>query len=115
MDPGVIGVFIPIVAIVMGIGIGMLKIWSKHQLQMATIRSTTRVELDQTAQSQFDELRNEIAQLRDTTTKYDMSVEHALQEVRHRLATLESRNGAAYSPATKAAEQVNVLSSKLGG
>ena len=31
MDPGVIGVFIPIVAIVMGIGIGMLAIWSEHK------------------------------------------------------------------------------------
>ena len=28
MDPGVIGVFIPIIAIVMGIGIGMLSIWT---------------------------------------------------------------------------------------
>jgi hypothetical protein len=31
MDPGVIGVFIPIVAIVMGIGIGMLSILSEHK------------------------------------------------------------------------------------
>lgn len=31
MDPGVIGVFIPIVAIVMGIGIGMMALWSEHK------------------------------------------------------------------------------------
>ena len=31
MNPGVIGVFIPIVAIVMGIGIGMLAIWAEHK------------------------------------------------------------------------------------
>src|SRR5262245_53444466 len=31
MDPGVIGVFIPIVAIVLGIGIGMLSIWTDHK------------------------------------------------------------------------------------
>ena len=31
MDPGVIGVFIPIVAIVMGIGMGMLSVWSEHK------------------------------------------------------------------------------------
>jgi hypothetical protein len=31
MRPDVIGVFIPIVAIVMGIGIGMLSIWSDHK------------------------------------------------------------------------------------
>ncbi len=31
MDPGIIGVFIPIVAIVMGIGIGMLSVWTEHK------------------------------------------------------------------------------------
>ena len=31
MDPGIIAVCIPIVAIVMGIGIGMLAIWSEHK------------------------------------------------------------------------------------
>lgn len=31
MSPDVIGVFIPIVAIVMGIGIGMLAIWTDHK------------------------------------------------------------------------------------
>jgi hypothetical protein len=31
MGPDVIGVFIPIVAIVMGIGIGMLSIWTEHK------------------------------------------------------------------------------------
>lgn len=31
MNPGVIGVFIPIVAIVFGIGIGALAIWTEHK------------------------------------------------------------------------------------
>lgn len=31
MDPAIIGVFIPIVAIVMGIGIGMQSIWTSHK------------------------------------------------------------------------------------
>jgi hypothetical protein len=31
MDPGIIAVSIPIVAIVMGIGIGMLSIWTEHK------------------------------------------------------------------------------------
>jgi hypothetical protein len=31
MGPEIIGVFIPIVAIVMGIGIGMLSIWTEHK------------------------------------------------------------------------------------
>lgn len=31
MRPDIIGVFIPIIAIVMGIGIGMLSIWTEHK------------------------------------------------------------------------------------
>ena len=31
MRPEIIGVFIPIIAIVMGIGIGMLSIWTEHK------------------------------------------------------------------------------------
>ena|SRR5689334_7966236 len=42
MDPGVIGVFIPIVAIVMGIGIGMLAIWSEHKRKSQLIEQNHR-------------------------------------------------------------------------
>jgi hypothetical protein len=37
MNPGVIGVFIPIVAIVFGIGIGALAIWSEHKRKLELI------------------------------------------------------------------------------
>jgi Domain of unknown function (DUF6249) len=42
MDPGVIGVFIPIVAIVMGIGIGMLSIWSEHKRKSQILEQNHR-------------------------------------------------------------------------
>jgi uncharacterized membrane protein YkvI len=42
MDPGVIGVFIPIVAIVMGIGIGMLAIWSEHRRKAQLLEQNHR-------------------------------------------------------------------------
>src|SRR5689334_2846256 len=42
MDPGVIGVFIPIVAIVMGIGIGMLAIWSEHKRKSQLLEQNHR-------------------------------------------------------------------------
>ena len=42
MDPGVIGVFIPIVAIVMGIGIGMLAIWSEHKRKSQMLEQNHR-------------------------------------------------------------------------
>jgi hypothetical protein len=42
MDPGVIGVFIPIVAIIMGIGIGMLSIWSEHKRKSQLLEQNHR-------------------------------------------------------------------------
>jgi hypothetical protein len=42
MDPGVIAVFIPIVAIVMGIGIGMLGIWSEHKRKAQLLEQNHR-------------------------------------------------------------------------
>lgn len=42
MDPGVIAVFIPIVAIVMGIGIGMLAIWSEHRRKAQLLEQNHR-------------------------------------------------------------------------
>jgi len=42
MDPGVIGVFIPIVAIVMGIGIGMQAIWAEHKRKSQILEQNHR-------------------------------------------------------------------------
>jgi hypothetical protein len=42
MDPGVIALFIPIVAIVMGIGIGMLAIWSEHKRKAQLLEQNHR-------------------------------------------------------------------------
>ncbi len=42
MEPQVIGVFIPIIAIVMGIGIGMLAIWSEHKRKAQLLEQNHR-------------------------------------------------------------------------
>jgi hypothetical protein len=42
MDPGVIGVFIPIVAIIMGIGIGMQAIWAEHKRKSQILEQNHR-------------------------------------------------------------------------
>ncbi|HET9865625.1 MAG TPA: DUF6249 domain-containing protein [Steroidobacteraceae bacterium] len=45
MDPAVIGVFIPIVAIVMGVGIGMIAIWSEHKRKAQLLEQNHRERL----------------------------------------------------------------------
>jgi hypothetical protein len=42
MDPGVIGVFIPIVAIVMGISVAIVSIWSEHKRKAQLIEQNHR-------------------------------------------------------------------------
>src|SRR5687768_9372025 len=45
MDAGAIGVFIPIVAIVMGIGIGMLAVWTEHKRKAQLLEQLHRERL----------------------------------------------------------------------
>jgi hypothetical protein len=45
MNAGTIGVFIPIVAIVMGIGIGMLAIWAEHKRKAQLLEQLHRERL----------------------------------------------------------------------
>jgi hypothetical protein len=42
MNPAVIGVFIPIVAIIMGVGIGMIAIWSEHKRKAQLLEQNHR-------------------------------------------------------------------------
>jgi hypothetical protein len=42
MNPGAIGVFIPIIAIVMGIGIGMLSVWTEHKRRSQLLEQSHR-------------------------------------------------------------------------
>jgi hypothetical protein len=42
MDPGVVAVFIPITAIIMGIGIGMMAIWSDHKRKAQILEQNHR-------------------------------------------------------------------------
>ncbi len=87
---------IPIVAIIGGIGSEIIGKLLKHRERLAEIkakvqtRSSTNV-----VPASNDALREELALLRDTCTKYDMSLQHALEEVQHRLEFLEARSGLA--------------------
>src|SRR5688572_15865417 len=42
MDPGVIGVFIPIIAIIMGVSAGIVAIWSEHKRKAQLLEQNHR-------------------------------------------------------------------------
>ncbi len=85
MDPGVIGVFIPILGILGFFGLMGLKIWSQHQLKMRETPGGDSERLTEAVQRLHDEvdsMREEVAELHE---RADFT-ERMLSEVRSRNA-----------------------------
>lgn len=64
----------------------------KHRQKLAEIRAKTPV-VDRAGRSvDSSDLRKELEDLRDTTTRYDLSFDTALQRIESRVANLERRS-----------------------
>ena len=84
-------------------GVGGLAILLEHLQKMAKIKAeSNRVGSAEVAQA-IDSLRKEIADLRDTTTKYDLSFDSALQRLEGRVGRLEEAQRAKPAVADQAA------------
>ncbi len=82
---------IPIVAIVMGVIGKMHKRTLEHYARMAELRMKSQVGADEALRSELETLRREVASLRDTSTQYDLSLQHVLETVDQRVANIEVR------------------------
>ena len=85
MDPGVIGVFIPILGILGGFGIMGLKIWTNHQLKMRQTPDGDNerlTELEQQLSDEVGSMREALAELHERME----FTERMLSEVRSRNA-----------------------------
>jgi hypothetical protein len=49
-------------------------------------------------------MRQELAQLRDTSTQFDMSLQRSLEEMQHRLERVENGRAVSSPPATRVEE-----------
>ena len=72
--------FIPITAMVL-----------KHRKEMLQMELERRRLSNQEVLAQIEALRHELAQLRDTSTQYDMSLQATLETLQERVRTLEQR------------------------
>jgi FtsZ-interacting cell division protein ZipA len=91
MSAGEIAVFIPIVALFVPI----VAIWTKHKERMEGIRTqqgaTTTVAVDESLRAEVAALKEQVLALRDTTTKFDLSFDAALDGMEERMKRVEER------------------------
>lgn len=78
------GDFIGLVAVVLIFGGPMFALWTRYQLERERIRQ-------QKSDKAFEQVLQELAQVRETSTQYALSFEDALQRIENRLDDLEQR------------------------
>jgi sensor domain CHASE-containing protein len=92
MAPDQLVFMVPITAIVLGIGTGIVKtVLSSHERQLE-MRLRLKQDTSDIPNQQLDALRAEVAALRDTCTHFDMSIEATLQRLDQRVQHLESKS-----------------------
>lgn len=81
------GDLVGLVAVVLIFGGPMFAMWTRYQLERERIRQEKN-------DKAFEQIRQELAQVRETSTQYALSFEDALQRIERRLDDLEQRMGA---------------------
>lgn len=103
-DPGVIAVMIPLLGVVAGI----VAIVTSHIRSMEQIRLKAKGQASESVQAELQAMRQEIAALRDTTTKFDISFDAALGSLETRMERVEQRQMVQGYTATDQGETQNV-------
>jgi len=91
MDAGILALMIPISAIVLGVGGGIVQSILKSQERRLEMRLQAQQGQNEDVTRQLDALRAEIAGLRDTSTQFDMSLEHSVGRLEERVSRVETK------------------------
>lgn len=78
------GDLIGLVAVVLIFGGPMFALWTRYQLERERIRQ-------EKSDRVFEQIRQELSQVRETSTQYALSFEEALQRIERRMDDLEQR------------------------
>lgn len=84
------GDLVALVTVVLIFGGPMFALWTRYQLERERIRQ-------EKSDKAFEQIRQELAQVRETSTQYALSFEEALQRIERRLDELEQRMSAVES------------------
>ena len=96
MEIAMLALMISIVAIVLGVGGGIVQSVLKSQERRLELRLQSQQGTNEEVTAQLRALRTEIAGLRDTSTQFDMSLEHSVQRLEERLGRIESKRPASF-------------------
>jgi anthranilate/para-aminobenzoate synthase component II len=88
----VLVLMIPITAICMDGIQKMTKSKHEYNLKMAKIKYQGKSEPIASSSSELEALRQEMAELRKTSSEYDLSIQHLLENLEKRVSHLESEN-----------------------
>ncbi len=94
----------------MALSIPIVAIITSHQRELAKIKTQKSAQVPANVEAELQALRSEVAALRDTTTRFDMSFDAAITQLENRVDRVETRQtgGAAYQSASVEAEPLTV-------
>ncbi|HVK06101.1 MAG TPA: hypothetical protein VM490_21710 [Armatimonadaceae bacterium] len=78
-----------------GIATGALAIFLSHQRGLAKIKAQSQNNVSESVRAELDEMRRQMAELRDTTTKFDISFDAAISRLEDRVDRVEAGQAAA--------------------
>jgi hypothetical protein len=81
-------IIVPVMGIICVIG---LPIWTAHQRSMMAMKLKLKDGANDSTVAEVRALKEQIAELRDTTTRYDMSFDAALQRIESRVSHVEGK------------------------
>jgi hypothetical protein len=96
MPTEALALLIPIAAM----GIPITAIWTSHLRKMAEIRAQQGATLPPDVRTDLAEMKRQINELRETTTRFDMSFDAAVTRLEERVDHIEERQGANTLPPT---------------
>jgi ribosomal protein L16 Arg81 hydroxylase len=105
---------VAIVGTLMVFGIPISAIWTSHFRKLAEIKARQQGDISAETRAQLAAMREEMAALRDTTTKFDMSFDAALSRLEQRVDRIEERNLPHHTVRTAASENENVVLQSQG-
>jgi uncharacterized protein YicC (UPF0701 family) len=112
MGPEHLALMIPLMAL----GIPISAIITAHLREMARIKARGGSEMSNEIRAELNEMKSQLAALRDTTTKFDMTFDAALERLEQRVDRIEERQVSASSirPSTAAEPDLLTLGGRTG-